>query len=252
MKKTLILIMIFAVVNIYKSNAQQFYIGANGGFLKNAMIIEDYSSTPQYLQLSRDKERLNTYNWGINFGYKLTDRWSLEAQLQFLTMSFKERLDLIYGFQNDSMSFSVLREVDWYHKYYYTRLPILLHYNFFSTQSKYGVSLFAGPNIGLLTHKTSKFIGINNDFSSEMTDDLNIEDIPLKKMDFGLQLGVRVQAKIYQSFSLFAEGTIYQGFPSIINYPKQTYDNSRGRKYYEDLNIVNRHFTTSIGVLYNF
>lgn len=245
MKKTFTLIMIFAVANIYKSNAQNFYFGANGGFLKNSTIIEINNSViPPW-----NKERLNTFNGGINLGYKHSKRWSFEAQLQFINLAYKERLDLLYHFQSGSITGTMLKEIDWYTNHHYIRIPILAHYNFLSEQSKFSVSLFAGPNIGFQTKQTSNFIGVN-ELSIDEQNSLNFEDIPLKKIDFGLQFGIRLKSQLSKSIAIYIDGTMYQGLPSIIDYPEQAYVRNQTENY-DYYNIVNRYFTTNIGVLYN-
>jgi hypothetical protein len=245
MKNIFIPICLLVIVTIYKSNAQAIYVGIHGGFLKNATIIENNSSfLPPW-----NKERLNTFNRGLNVGYQLSKRWNIETQLQFVNLTYKERLDLLYDFHSGPIAGTMLAEIDWYTQHHYIRMPLLAYYNFMSETSKLGVSLFAGPNIGFQTKQTSTFMGVN-EFSRSKQNSLNIENIPLKKLDIGLQLGIRVTTKLYKSFYAYLDGTMYQGFPSIVDYPKQTYI-KRPTQNYEYYNIINRHFTINVGVLYD-
>jgi len=247
MKKTLILIMIFAVANIYKSTGQNFYVGVNGGFLKNATIVEDYSPF-RHLQSTWNKERLNSFTWGINIGYQLSKHWSIETQFQSVNLGYYERLEYFYHPTNTPGGWLPV-EIDWYNYQHYIRIPILANYNFLSNNSKFGISLLAGPNFGLQTKQVTKYVGLN-ELSQNLVNTLDNQEMPLNKLDFGFQVGLRLKTQLYKSFSILVEGNIYQGFPSIINYPEQAYN--RPTEYYENLNIVNRHFTTNIGVLYNF
>lgn len=247
MKKTFTFIFIFLVANIFNSNAQNFYFAINGGFLKNATIVEDYSPS-RHLQSTWNKENLNSYTGEINVGYQLSEHWSIETQVQFVKLGYRERLGYLYHPTNQTGGWLPI-EIDWYMYHHYIRIPLLAHYNFLPNQSKFGISILAGPNFGFQTKQTTKYVG-RNKLSQDLIKTKLAYEIPLNKLDFGFQIGLRLKTQLYKSLSLFMEGNFYQGFPSIINYPEKSYP--RPIEYYEDLNIVNRHFTATIGLLYNF
>lgn len=248
MKKSAILISVILTGNIFNSSAQNFYLGINGGFLKNATIVKDYSPFLHLQPSIWKKERLNSFTWGINAGYELSKHWSIETQFQFVNLGYYERLEYFFHPSNTPGGWLDV-EIDWYNYHHYFRIPLLANYNFLSNNSKFGISILAGPNFGFQTKQTTKYAGLN-EISRNLATKLDDQEIPLNKLDFGFQLGLRFKTQLYKSFSIFAEGNIYQGFPSIINYPEKTY--KRPYEYYEDLNIVNRHITTTIGIQYNF
>lgn len=245
MKKNVIPIFLFFLFSIHKGYSQNLYLGINGGILNNNVIVENYNSN----RPSWNKEKMNSINWGINLGYKLSNRWKIETQLQLINLGYKEKLDLLYHFQDGPIAGTMVKTVDWTTNHYYMRIPLLAQYNFLSEQSKFEFAIFAGLNFGLLLNQTSKVVG-EKVFSLEEQKNAGIIDIPIRKLDFGLQAGIRVKKHLNKSFSIFIDGTIYQGFQSIIDYPKSA--PYRTASDYEFYNIVNRHLTANIGILYNF
>ncbi|HTO15948.1 MAG TPA: outer membrane beta-barrel protein [Edaphocola sp.] len=247
MKKVILLTLFLFIGNIIVK-AQNIYFGINCGYLKNISLTKDYRSTPQYLKFSRDKALLPSYNWGINFGYKFRNHWSLETQLQFVQIRYKETIDVLYHLQSGIITSSGFAEIDWYHNIAYSRIPVLAKYNFFSPLSKIDLSLIVGPDFGFLIKQTSDYRGVN-ELGIENQNSLDFEEIPLKQFDFGFQFGIRVESKIKKSLTTFIEVSVYQGFFNIIDMPERFY-NSRS-PYYENINMVNRHFTANFGIQYN-
>ncbi|RQO30828.1 hypothetical protein DBR32_08910 [Taibaiella sp. KBW10] len=241
MKKIAAIILLMLLGNRFNAKAQNLYFGVNGGYLKNSKIIQSFSVTPQYAQDVTSKTLLNNYTCGLNLGYRFSDHWHIETQVQFTNEGYKERLDLLQDFHSGAIAGSKLAELDWYHNWYYVRVPLLAYYNFFPSKSSIGIGLFAGPNLGFLTNQISKYVGIN-ELGVEMANTLDLEDKPLKKVDIGFQFGIRVQSKLNKTISVFMDGSMYQGFNNILIVPPFSY---------QDENIVNRHFTANIGLQIN-
>lgn len=246
MKKNIAFLLLVFAASSFNSNAQGLYVGAHGGVLKNATIVKDESPFRE-LQPTWTRERLGSFTWGVNLGYRLSRHWSFETQLQFVKLGYYERFDLLYHPHNRPGGW-VPMVIDRYNYDHYIRVPLLAQYDVLASSSGFGVLLAAGPNIGFQTRQTTELIGVN-ELGEQNKNSVGDGKIPLKKVDFGMQLGLRLQAPLYASFSVFAEGTVYQGLPGVIDYPETAYD--RPTEYYEYLNMVNRHFTGNLGVQYH-
>jgi len=243
MIKNVLFVFLALIISFSKANSQGLYFGINGSYLKNAMIIEDHNNDLINQDFTLERERLNSLNWGINVGYKLSEKWSFETGIQFVNVKTKEDLDLFYHYIDGPISTIAVIEIDWYSDYHYARIPLLAYYDFFSAQSKFGLSLFTGPDIGFLIGESSRFMD-NDDASKQY--DLDYTGFPVNKFDFGLQIGLKAKVKLFKSFSLYAESSIYRGIPNIINLPKEAYSS-----YYNSVNMFNGYYLMKLGIQYN-
>lgn len=231
------------------AQAQNLYFGITGGYYNNQKVMVNESPPqPPYLPEEYNARRLSGPTWGLQLGYNFSKRWGIETQLRFANEGYKEQLDLHYHFQSGPVSGTKLAQVERYRNYHYMRIPLLVHFNILPPASSWKIRLMAGPNLGILTQQYSVYKGLDA-LGKEKAGTLNMEDKPLKKMDPGLQAGIRLEKQAYRAFSVFLEGVYYQGVLNIINVPDVAY-NQPTPSYYFEKNI-NRHMIVAIGLQYN-
>lgn len=247
MKKYLATLMGITITSLFTAHAQDVYFGINGGYLNNKKIMTDASPLPSYLRDVNSTALLNGFVWGLHVGYNFSNRWGIEAQLQFTNEGYKEQLELLYHFQDGPIVGTKLAAVERYRNYHYTRIPLLAHYNLLSPAATWSIRLMAGPNLGILTRQSSDYVGLN-ELGKEVAPTLDLEDKPFKKMDLGFQVGIRIQKQVYQDFHLFLEAAAYQGLFNTINMPDVAYNEPTPSYYYE--NNINRHMMATIGIQY--
>lgn len=238
MQKAILLLSLFIATN---ASAQKVYLGISGGYFINCPIIENNNPLPQYLQETTSKVALNSFGWAFHLGYKVSDRLGIETQIQFTKERYKERVELLYHFQDGPIVGTKLAEIDRYISYHYTRIPLLVHYRFLPASSRLRIGILAGPSLGFSGRQSSRSVGVN-ELGREKAGTVDFWEKASKTTDIGFQLGCRIQANLNTNLSIFADGKIYQGFNN------SWHDYDARYVYYE--NFVNRHFTATLGALF--
>lgn len=248
MKKFTAIFCTLNLIDFVHSYAQNFYVGINGGYLKNTKVMKDDSSVPLYWDEGNEKKRVDSYSWGLQLGYNFSKRWGVETQLLFSNEGLKEKKDLLCDFHIGNISGVRLAEIEWRRNYYYMRIPLLVHCNFMPAGYSWKIKLSAGCNVGILYKQSSEYLGLN-ELGKEVLGTLNFDDYPLKKIDAGLQAGIRVQKSLHKYVNVFLDGSVYKGFSNIINMPDIFATGVTPSYYFE--NIINRHVLIMAGLQCN-
>lgn len=232
--KTWIMIVPF-VSGAFGAVAQNFYGGIYGGLLKNDIMVTDQDAQ----QYSLYNKKLTTIDYGIHFGRQLTNRWGLETQVQFVSIVNKKEFDMFNPLPGEPMFGSI----QWYNKSHYIRVPLLVQYTVFSSKSRFGLALLAGPNFGWMRQQHATFK--NEDESSpSLLNNPTLTGVALKKFDMGVQAGIRARMQLYKSIYLYTEGAIYQGLSDVAKEQQPI-------AFYDGAGVKNRHFSLNFGIQYD-
>lgn len=224
------------VFGVTKVVAQDFYAGVYGGWLRNEMKITDDSPQKSF---GRSK-RIDNGNFGIQIGCNLTDHLGLETQVQYNNILYRKSLDMA----NTKPGEPLYESIYWYNNHHYLRIPLLAHYQLFSSTSRFGIGVLAGPNFGFLIQQRSTFRKMDM-HDPVIRNTPTVTGAPFKNMDFGVQFGLRGRAALYKSINMFLEGMMYQGFSNVA-------DENHANSMYDDLTIVNRYINLNVGIQYSF
>lgn len=215
--------------------AQNFYGGVYGGLLKNDIMVTDENAQ----QYSLYNKKLTTIDYGIHFGRQLTDRWGVETQIQFADIVNKKKFDIA----NPSPGGPLFERIYWYNKYHYIRMPLLAQYAIFSSKSRFGLALLAGPNFGWMRQQRSTFKNADES-NPALVNNPTLAGVALKKFDVGVQAGFRARARLHRSIYFYTEGAIYQGLSDAAKAQQSV-------ALYDGARVVNRHFTLNFGIQYD-
>lgn len=182
---------------------------------------------------------LTTIDYGIHFGRQLTNRWGVETQIQLGNVVNKRSFDMNSPFPGEP----VFESIVWHSKYRYIRIPLLVQYSIFSSKSRFGLALLAGPNFGWMIQQHSTFKNADES-NPTLLNNPTLTGVALKRFDVGAQAGIRARARLHKLIYLYAEGAIYQGFSDVAKEQQSV-------AIYDEARVVNRHFTLNFGIQYD-
>ncbi len=136
-KKTTLTIIAICSLSVTQA---QLYIGANAG-INNTKL---YNSSDAKADERQDYVMTLKPQFGINIGYKVNNKLSIEMQPQLFTLGqkYKGAYTEIQAFSN-SMDVSANLQ--------YAKLPVFLKYTFSKPYTKLSYHMLAGANVGYLT-----------------------------------------------------------------------------------------------------
>lgn len=155
------------------------------------------------LDLNDELKRVTSVSFAIPIDIKISDKFSFQPELSFLSKGFKvvvdERKDLDY-YSSETLKINFLE------------FPLLAKANF--EQEKIRYSIYAGPSIGFaLNGKYKEYINYDGDIDRS-SEKLDFDDDDYNRIEIGLTIGGMASYEIGKGRA-FVDFRIQQGLTKI-------------------------------------